>query len=129
MGKTEKEGKQKEIERKEEQRDKKIVHILTDQRLSAIKATLEKDHAIDCLFLLMLGRGQWKYAKEFMKRLQLTLPDGTFRARMKEIEYNGLATHENIDAKKKRWLITEFGNTVGKLLLELFTHTAKGGTL
>ena len=32
--------------------EEKIKHILTDPKLSAIKAMLEKDHAIDCLLLL-----------------------------------------------------------------------------
>lgn len=107
----------------------KVIRTLTDKRLSAVKAMLEKDHAIDCMFLLMLGRGQWKYAKEFMNELGLTLPDGTFRARMLEIELSGLASHENIDAKKRRWIITEFGQQVGNLLLGVFSHMADGGAL
>jgi len=32
--------------------------ILTDERLSAIKRMLEKDHAIDCIFMLYLGKGR-----------------------------------------------------------------------
>ena len=32
--------------------EKKAIHILTDPKLSAIKAMLEKDHAIDCILLL-----------------------------------------------------------------------------
>ena len=109
--------------------EKKVVRILTDEKLSAVKAMLEKDHAIDCIFLLMLGRGQWKYAKEFMTKLGPTLPDGTFRSRMIEIELNGLARHENIDAKKRRWIITEFGKQVGSLLLGVFSHMTNGGAL
>lgn len=99
---------------------------LTDRKLSATKAMLEKDHAIDCIFLLMLDKEQWKPAKEFMKKSGLTLPDGTFRARMIEIEENGLAKHENISAKKKRWTITRFGKQVGQLLLDLFCNMADG---
>jgi hypothetical protein len=113
----------KEGEKKEEL-EKKVSRILTGEKLSAIKAMLEKDHAIDCVFLLMLGKGQWKPAKEFMRKLRLTLPDGTFRARMIEIEDNGLARHENIDLNKKRWIVTEFGKQVGKLLLDLFGQIA-----
>ena len=120
---------EKKKREKEREIEKKVVRILTGEKLSAIKAMLEKDHAIDCIFLLMLGRGQWKYAKEFMTKLGLTLPDGTFRARMIEIEFNGLSRHENIDAKKRRWIVTEFGKQVGKLLLGLFNHMADGGTL
>ena len=33
-----------------------IRNILTDEKLSAIKAVLEKDHAIDCIFLLKLEK-------------------------------------------------------------------------
>ena len=71
--------------------DDKDQAILTDQKLSAIKAMLEKDHAIDCLFLLYAGRGKWKEAKDFMRKNKLTLSDGTFRARMIEIESLGLS--------------------------------------
>jgi hypothetical protein len=120
------EARKREKENKERYAEK-IVGTLTDRKLSAIKAMLEKDHAIDCIFLLMLDNGQWKPAKEFMKRLGLTLPDGTFRARMIEIEDNGLAKHENIDVKKKRWTITPFGKQVGKLLLDLFGNMTEGG--
>jgi len=55
--------------------EEKVKHILTDEKLSAIKAMLEKDHAIDCIFLLYLNRGKWKEAKEFMRSLNLTLSE------------------------------------------------------
>jgi len=100
--------------------DEKIKHVLTDPKLSAIKAMLEKDHAIDCLFLLYAGRGKWKEAKDFMRQNKLTLSDGTFRARMIEIESLGLAKSERIDPLKKYYLKTEFGEKIAKLLLELF---------
>ena len=100
--------------------EEKIKHILTDEKLSAIKAMLEKDHAIDCIFLLYMNRGKWKEAKEFMKNLNLTLSDGTFRARMMEIEDLGLAKSVPIDPLKKYYVKTEFGEKVAKLLLEFF---------
>ena len=100
--------------------EEKIKRILTDEKLSAIKAMLEKDHAIDCIFLLHLNRGKWKEAKEFMRSLNLTLSDGTFRARMMEIEHLGLAKSVRIDPLKKYYVITEFGEKVAKLLLKFF---------
>jgi len=100
--------------------DEKIKHVLTDPRLSAVKAMLEKDHAIDCLFLLYVGRGKWKEAKDFMRKNKLTLSDGTFRARMIEIESLGLAKSERIDPLKKYYLKTDFGEKLAKLLLALF---------
>ncbi|MEM2280728.1 MAG: hypothetical protein QXZ68_01895 [Candidatus Bathyarchaeia archaeon] len=100
--------------------EEKIKRILTDPRLSAIKAMLEKDHAIDCIFLLYLGRGKWKEAKEFMRAHGLTLSDGTFRARMIEIEDLGLARSERLDPLKKKYEKTELGEKVAKLLLEFF---------
>ena len=114
-------------EKEKNETKEKVVRILTNKKLSAIKTMLEKDHAIDCLFLLMLDRGQWKYAKNFMRKLRLTLPDGTLRARMIEIEDRGLARHEKMEAKKKRWVITEFGKLLSKLLLDLFGKTTDGG--
>jgi len=100
--------------------EERVLQILKDPRLSAIKAALEKDHAIDCLFLLYLGKGRWKEAKEFMRQNGLTLSDGTFRARMTEMERLGAAKGEYIDPLKKYYVITDFGKVFAKLLLELF---------
>jgi hypothetical protein len=100
--------------------EEKIKHVLTDEKLSAVKAMLEKDHAIDCLFLLYVGKGKWKDAKDFMRENKLTLSDGTFRARMIEIESLGLAKSERIDPLKKYYLKTELGEKVAKLLLGFF---------
>ena len=100
--------------------DEKIKHLLTDPKLSAIKAMLEKDHAIDCLMLLEVGRGKWKDAKDFMRENNLTLSDGTFRARMIEIESLGLAKSEKIDPLKKYYVKTELGGKVAKMLLDFF---------
>lgn len=100
--------------------EEQIKNILTDKNLSAIKAVLEKDHAIDCLFLLKLENGRWKNAKAFMKDLDLTLSDGTFRSRMMEMESLGLAESVAIDPLKKYYVITELGDKLASLLLDLF---------
>jgi hypothetical protein len=100
--------------------DEKIKRVLTDPKLGSIKAMLEKDHAIDCLLLLHVGRGKWKDAKDFMRDNNLTLSDGTFRARMIEIESLGLAKSERIDPLKKYYIKTELGEKVAQLLLGFF---------
>jgi hypothetical protein len=100
--------------------EERIKHILTDEKLAPIKAMLEKDHAIDCLLLLYVGRGKWKDAKDFMRENKLTLSDGTFRARMIEIESLGLAKSERIDPLKKYYVKTELGEKVAKMLIEFF---------
>jgi len=100
--------------------EEKIKHILTGPKLSAVKAMLEKDHAIDCIFLLHVSRGKWKEAKDFMRANKLTLSDGTFRARMIEIEQLGLAKSKRIDPLKKYYVITELGEKVANLLLGFF---------
>jgi hypothetical protein len=100
--------------------EEKIKRILTDRKFATIKAMLEKDHAIDCIFLLLMNRGKWKEAKEFMRVNGLTLSDGTFRARMIEIEDLGLAKGERIDPLKKYYVKTEFGEKIARLLLEFF---------
>jgi hypothetical protein len=100
--------------------EEKVQKILTDNKSASIKAMLEKDHAIDCLMLLHLGRGKWKDAKDFMRDNNLTLSDGTFRARMIEIESLGLAKSERIDPLKKYYVKTELGQKVANLLLEFF---------
>ena len=100
--------------------EEKIKRILTEPKPAAIKAMLEKDHAIDCMLLLHVNRGKWKEAKDFMRENKLTLSDGTFRARMIEIEELGLAKGERIDPLKKYYVKTELGEKVAKLLLEFF---------
>jgi DNA-binding HxlR family transcriptional regulator len=100
--------------------EEKIKNILTDKKLSAIKAVLEKDHAIDCIFLLKLEKGRWKNAKAFMQESGLTLSDGTFRSRMMEMEDLGLAESVAIDPLKKYYVITEFGEKIADLLLGFF---------
>lgn len=100
--------------------EEKIKRILTEPKLAAIKTMLEKDHAIDCLMLLHVGRGKWKNAKDFMNENNLTLSDGTFRSRMIEIESLGLAKSERIDPLKKFYVISELGEKVTQLLLGFF---------
>ena len=100
--------------------EEKVKQILTEPKFSSIKAMLEKDHAIDCIMLLHLNRGKWKEAKDFMRDNKLTLSDGTFRARMIEIEDLGLAQSERIDPLKKFYKKTEMGEKVAQLLLKFF---------
>jgi len=109
------------VELREEKVEERVKHILTDERLSALKSLLEKDHAIDCIFLLHLEKGRWKEAKDFIRgKLGRTISDGTFRARMMEIENVGLAESKAIDPLKKYYVKTRFGEKVAELLLELF---------
>src|SRR4030042_6866327 len=100
--------------------EEKIKQVLTDKKVAAVKTMLEKDHAIDCLLLLHVGRGKWKDAKDFMKDNNLTLSDGTFRARMIEIESLGLAKSERIDPLKKYYVKTALGEKIAQLLLGFF---------
>ena len=96
-----------------------ITHILTTPKLRAAKAMLEKDHAIDCLFLLHMDKGRWKQAKAFMNKHELTLSDGTYRSRMIEIEHNGYATSTQLDPLKKHYHITQRGKKLTQALLQL----------
>jgi len=100
--------------------EENVRRILTDKRLHAIKAMLEKDHAIDCILLLHLDKGKWKNAKDYIHGLGLTLSDGTFRARMIEIENLGLAKSTHLDPLKKYYTKTTQGEKIAKLLLQLF---------
>jgi len=101
------------------QLEDEITRILTDHKHSAIKAMIEKDHAIDCLFLLLMDKGRWKEAKAYMNKHRLTLSDGTFRARMIEIENLDLAKSTPIDPLKKFYTITPMGEKVAGMLLQL----------
>jgi len=96
-----------------------ITEILTNPKLLTIKAMIEKDHAIDCLFLLLMDKGRWKEAKAYMNKHHLTLSDGTFRARMIEIEHLGLAKSTQIDPLKKYYTITPQGQKIATMMLQL----------
>jgi len=100
--------------------EEKIKGILTDERLSAIKALIEKDHAIDVIFLLHLDKGRWKDAKAFFRGLGLTISDGTFRSRMLEAEHLGLAKSVPIDPLKKYYVKTPLGEKVAEFFLDFF---------
>ena len=99
--------------------EEEITQILTNPKLSTVKAMLEKDHAIDCLFLLLMDKGRWKEAKAYMNKHNLTLSDGTFRARMIEIEHLGLAKSTQIDPLKKYYTITPQGQKIATMMLQL----------
>ena len=105
----------------------KITRILADEELSAIKAMLEKDHAIDCMFLLFMNKGRWMEAKEFIGTIGKHIADNTFRARMMEIVDLELATRKNIGKhpNQYRYVITDFGEKLGELLLGFFDGFAR----
>ncbi len=107
---------------KEKQLEKQITKVLTTPETAGVKAMLEKDHAIDCLFLLVLDKGKWKKAKTYMNKHNLTLSDGTYRSRMIEITQLGLAKAIPIDPLKKQYAITEEGKKLAMALLSLLQN-------
>ncbi len=107
---------------KEKQLEEQITKVLTTSEIAAIKKMLEKDHAIDCLFLLILDKGKWKKAKTYMNKHNLTLSDGTYRSRMIEITQLGLAKAIPIDPLKKKYAITKKGKKLALALLELLQN-------
>lgn len=106
-------------EEEKEKLEEQITQVVTTPETAAIKRMLEKDHAMDCLFLLALGKGKWKNAKDYMNKHKLTLSDGTYRSRMIEITQLGLATAEFLDPLKKRYIITKKGRKLALALLRL----------
>jgi len=108
--------------RKEKQLEEQITKVLTNSEIAAIKRMLEKDHAVDCLFLLALDKGKWKKAKTYMNKHGLTLSDGTYRARMIEITQLGLAKATPIDPLKKQYSITKKGSKLAMALLNLLQN-------
>jgi hypothetical protein len=67
--------------------EEKVKHILTDKRLSEFKNFLESSFSIECILLLYMDKNRWKDAKEFMRSLNMPISDGTWRARMIQIDY------------------------------------------
>jgi hypothetical protein len=106
-------------EKEKEKLEEQVTKVLTTLETAEIKRMLEKDHAMDCLFLLALGKGKWKHAKDYMNKHNLTLSDGTYRSRMIEITQLGLATAELLDPLKKRYIITKKGKKLALALLGL----------
>lgn len=100
--------------------EKKITEMLTDKQLSLFEKFIGKNHAIFCMYLLHIGKGKWGDAKKYKDEHDLTLSDGTFRARMKEAEKLGLAKSNPIDPIKNYWEETELGHQINAALLNLF---------
>ncbi len=102
--------------------EEKIKQILTQPQQANLKTALEKDHAIDCLFLLYLEKGRWKDTQPYMQKNNLTISDGTFRSRMNEFTTLGLAKIVRIDPLKKYYLITPKGKKTAELILKFFDN-------
>jgi len=102
--------------------EKRITGIVEDEQLLKLKRYMQKDHAVLCSLLLHMGKGIWGSAKEYVKEHNLTLPDTTFRTRMREAEEIGLATSKSIGncERKREWIETDVGYQVNEALLELF---------
>ncbi len=107
------------------ERQDEILHLLQDEKLRNVIETMEKDHAITILLLLYAGMGRWGRAKETMRRLGVTLNDGTFRARLLEYEHRaGFANSRHIDPKKKEYIITPDGQRVASKLVDFLEEIA-----
>jgi len=99
--------------------EEKVKNVLSDERLKRLKSALESDHSIDCLFLLLLGKGRWKDARDFLRSQKGWISDNAFRARMKDLEQMGYAESAPLGASpvKRMWMITQSGKTLAKRLL------------
>lgn len=98
----------------------RVRHILTDEKLSEVKDFLEKNRAIDCIFLKHLNKGRWRDAKEFMKSIDRPMDDGTFRSRMMELEFLLGPPHERFVPLKKYYEPTKISEILAELLLDFF---------
>jgi len=98
----------------------RVRHILMDVKLSKVKDFLEKNRAIDCVFLQYLGKRRWKDAKEFMNSINHPIDDGTFRARMTELIFLFLRAQRGIDPLRKYYEKNEMDQILAELLLEFF---------
>ncbi len=96
----------------------RVRHILTDEKLSEIKDFLEKNRAIDCIFLKHLNKGRWKDAKEFMKSINRPMDDGTFRSRMMGLGL--LPPRDEFGPLKKYYEPTKISEILAELLLDFF---------
>ncbi len=109
------------------QRQEQILSLLQDEKLRTVIESFEKDHAITILLLLYAGLGRWGRAKETMRRMGITLNDGTFRARLLELEHRtGLAHSRRLDPKKKEYLITPQGEAIASTLIDFLENVQDG---
>ncbi len=109
------------------QRQEQILSLLQDEKLRTVIESFEKDHAITILLLLYAGLGRWGRAKETMRGLGITLNDGTFRARLLELEHRtGLAQSKRLDPKKKEYFITTQGEAIASTLIGFLENVQDG---
>lgn len=89
-------------------------------KISGLSSFLEKNRALDCIFILYFDKGKWKQVNEFLYNIDLPpIKDGAFRARMSEMEELGLVRRERIDPLKVEYKITEQGKVIADFLLKL----------
>ena len=109
------------------QRQEQILSLLQDEKLRTVIESFEKDHAITILLLLYAGLGRWGRAKETMRGLGITINDGTFRARLLELEHRtGLAHSKRLDPKKKEYFITTQGEAIASTLISFLENVQDG---
>jgi len=102
--------------------EEKVKRAFVDEQTAKVKRVLQKEHGIDCLLLLLIGKGRWGDANKFIRENNAVMSDNTFRNRMREFENVGLAESSliNGDRSKRQWTSTENGKKFAKRLLEVF---------
>lgn len=99
-----------------------IKEIMIDENLSGIKAYMQQQsHSVDVLLLNHIGLGKWKEAKDYLKKLDLHISDGTWRDRQQDLVEKNLATAKKIDPLKFQYEATEDGHKLAELLLQFYS--------
>lgn len=101
----------------------RVKKILENEVLVTLKKYLEQSHSMDVLLLNYTGLGKWKEAKEFLQGLSITISDGTFRTREKQLVELGMAKAEPLDPLKYRYEATEMGRKIAELLLKFYEES------
>ncbi len=104
-------------------RNKKLPKMRS--KLLEIARFIEKSRSVDCLFLPYLKKGDWKQAKKFLENINRPISDGTFRARITELERLKIVSRDDIDPLKRRYRLTQLGRVTSEILLELFEKLEK----
>jgi len=98
----------------------RVVRLMTDPKLSKLKAALGKTHAMDLLFALYIGKARHVDIEPYFRQFGISISDYPYYSRLKTFVKVGIAQQVRIDSLRNYYVITEFGKKVAEQFIKFF---------